>query len=44
MSQADKLIMNEDDAALALQASNVLTQALLNYRLKSVPKEVRPTL
>lgn len=34
------MIKTEEDAAMALQVSNALTQALLQYRLKNVPKEV----
>ena len=38
--QSQTLIKTEEDAAMALQVSNALTQALLQYRLKNVPKEV----
>jgi hypothetical protein len=38
------MINTEEDAAMALQVSNALTQALLQYRLKNVPKEVRHTV
>lgn len=34
------MIATEDDAAMALQISNALTQALLKYRLMNAPKEV----
>ncbi|XP_056008299.1 uncharacterized protein LOC125665584 isoform X2 [Ostrea edulis] len=34
------MINTEEDAAMALQVSNALTQALLQYRLKNVPKEL----
>lgn len=36
------MIQSENDAAMALQISNALTQALLKYRLQNAPKEVRP--
>ncbi|KAJ8024588.1 Ribosome-binding protein 1 [Holothuria leucospilota] len=32
------MIKNEEDASMALQVSNTLTEALLNYRLKSLRK------
>lgn len=38
--QSQTMIKTEEDAAMALQVSNALTQALLQYRLKNVPKEV----
>ncbi|XP_077978409.1 uncharacterized protein LOC144433889 isoform X2 [Glandiceps talaboti] len=34
------IVRNEEDAAMALQVSNALTQALLNYRLRNVPAEL----
>ena len=34
------MINTEDEAAMALQVSNALTQALLQYRLKNVSQEV----
>lgn len=38
------MIKTEEDAAMALQVSNALTQALLQYRLKNVPKELTAAL
>lgn len=34
------MIHTEDEAAMALQVSNALTQALLQYQLKNISKEV----
>lgn len=34
------MIHTEDEAAIALQVSNALTQALLQYQLKTISKEV----
>ena len=34
------MVKNEEDASMALQVSNALTQALLNYRIKHMPAEV----
>ncbi|XP_041366465.1 uncharacterized protein LOC121381284 [Gigantopelta aegis] len=36
---SSSLITNEEEAAMALQVSNALTQALLSFRLKSLPGE-----
>ena len=33
-------VTNEADAELALQVSNALTQALLQYRMRNMPVEV----
>jgi hypothetical protein len=35
------MITSDETASIALSASNALTQAVLSYRLKRVPKEVR---
>ena len=32
---------SEEDASMALQVSNALTQALLQFRMNNLPKEVR---
>ena len=32
---------SEEDASVALQVSNALTQALLQFRMNSLPQEVR---
>ena len=34
------MIATEDDAAMALQISNTLTQALLKFRLQNATKQV----
>ncbi|ESP00185.1 hypothetical protein LOTGIDRAFT_238678 [Lottia gigantea] len=39
-SLSNSLISNEDEAEMALQVSNALTQALLKYRLKTLPPEM----
>nr|XP_022308107.1 vacuolar protein sorting-associated protein 37C-like [Crassostrea virginica] len=44
MALSQTLIKTEEDAAMALQVSNALTQALLQYRLKNVPKELTAVL
>ncbi|KAK3108672.1 hypothetical protein FSP39_013009 [Pinctada imbricata] len=38
--KSNSMINTEEEAAMALQVSNALTQALLQYRLKHVPKEL----
>ncbi|KAK6166241.1 hypothetical protein SNE40_022987 [Patella caerulea] len=39
-SLSDSLISNEDEAEMALQVSNALTQALLHYRMKTLSPEM----
>lgn len=34
-----KLVTSEEDASMALQVSNALTQALLQFRMNNLPKE-----
>lgn len=34
-----KLVSNEEDASVALQVSNALTQALLQFRMNNLPQE-----
>ena len=40
LSQAKCCVTNEADAELALQVSNALTQALLQYRMRNMPANV----
>ncbi|XP_015766664.1 PREDICTED: uncharacterized protein LOC107345464 [Acropora digitifera] len=39
-----KLVSSEEDASVALQVSNALTHALLQFRMNSLPQEVRNNL
>ena len=40
LSFKGKLVTSEEDASMALHVSNALTQALLQFRMNNLPKEV----